>query len=109
MGGPAAVNPAKFRFALRIRAEKFNQDVTDSILPQDVVWTRYSEDKEGNERVASDTIWATRRGGSGLTIELTEADLDTDINGVPPVCVFTATVTLRDGTAQTATYGYDNR
>ena len=83
--------------------------MTGDILPQDVVWTRYSEDKEGNERVASDPIWATRRGGSGLTIELTEADLDTDINGVPPVCVFTATVTLRDGTAQTATYGYDNR
>lgn len=105
-GGPAAVNPAKFKFTLRIRAEKYNQDVTGNILAQDIVWTRYSEDKEGNERVASDTIWATKRGGSGLSIELTEADLDRDINGVPPVCIFTATVTLRDGTAQTATYGY---
>lgn len=109
LGGPAAVNPAKFKFTLRIKAEKYNQDLTDSILPQDVVWTRYSEDKNGNERAASDTIWATKRGGSGLSMDLTEADLDTDINGVPPVCIFTATVTLRDGTAQTATYGYDNR
>lgn len=111
LGGPAAVNPRNFKFTLKIKAEKYNQDVTSNILPQDVVWTRYSEDKDGNERVASDTIWATSRGSNGLSIELTEADLDTDINGIPPVCVFTATVTLRDGVelTQTATYGFDNR
>lgn len=111
-GGPTAINPRKFKFALQIWATKYNQDVTGDILPQDVVWTRYSEDKAGNERVASDTIWATRRGGTGLSIELTEADLDADIDGVPPVCIFRATVTLRDGaepTTRALTYGWNKK
>ena len=102
-GGPAAVNPRSFSFTLKVNAEKYNQDLTGSILPQDVVWSRYTEDRDGNERVASDTIWATKRGGAGLSMELTEQDLDSDIGGVPKVCVFTATVTLRDGTQKTAT------
>lgn len=101
-GGPAAVNPRSFKITLTLKAEKYNQDVTSSILPQDVVWSRYSEDRDGNERTASDTIWATKRVGSGLSMDLTEEDIDTDINGVPKVCIFTATVTLRDGTEQTA-------
>ncbi len=108
-GGPAAVKPRKFKFTLVLHAEKYGQDVTADILPQDVVWTRYSEDKDGNERVASDTIWATKRGGSGMEITLTEADIDSDINGVPPVCIFRVTVTIRDGaepTTRTLGYGY---
>ena len=103
-GGPAAVNPRKFRFALSVIGEKGGQDVTADILPQDVVWTRYTEDSGGNERVESDTIWATRRGGSGTSIEITEADLDAGL-GVPDVCIFTATVTLRDGTEHSVEYG----
>ncbi|MDE6009835.1 MAG: hypothetical protein K2F87_00115 [Muribaculaceae bacterium] len=104
VGGPAAVNPRKFRFTLSVTAEKGGQDVTADILPQDVVWTRYTEDSAGNGRVASDTIWATKRGGAGMDLLLTEADLDSG-TGVPEVCVFTATVTLRDGTQQTVEYG----
>ena len=103
-GGPAAVNPRKFRFTLSVIGEKGGQDVTADILPQDVVWTRYTADSGGNERVESDTIWATRRGGSGTSIEITEADLDAGL-GVPDVCIFTATVTLRDGTEHSVEYG----
>lgn len=106
-GGPVAVNPRKFRFTLEVRGTKGNQDVTHLILPQDVVWTRYSEDGAGNERTASDTIWAMRRGSEipppGLSMTLTEADLDSG-TGVPPVCRFTATVTLRDGTELSGEY-----
>lgn len=103
-GGPVAVNPRRFRFTLTLKGEKGGQDVTANILPQDVVWTRHSTDTNGIERTASDTIWALTRGGSGKSIELTEADLDAGL-GVPETCVFRATVTLRDGTEQTAEYG----
>ncbi len=102
-GGPSAVPPRSFKFTLTIHAKKYRQDVTGDILPQDVAWTRYSEDKDGNERVASDIIWATKRGGSGLQITLTEDDIDALSLGVPKVCIFTATVTLRDGEKKSAT------
>ena len=71
-------------------------DVTDDILDADVQWTRYSEDADGNERVASDNAWALKRGGAGKSIDLTAADCD--FNGyVPRTLKFIATVTLRDG------------
>ena len=70
--------------------------MTADILAQDVVWTRYSEDANGVERVASDNAWAIRRGNAGKSIHLTRDDID--FNGyVPKVVRFTATVTLRDG------------
>ncbi len=100
------IKPAKFKLNLRVKAEKYGQDVTADILPQDVIWTRYTEDKSGNERVASDTIWATKRGGSGLDIILTTEDLDKDADGYPPVCIFKVTVTLRDGTQGSKVFGY---
>lgn len=102
-GGPAAINPRKFSFTLVVTASKYGQDVTADILPQDIVWTRYSEDASGNPRVASDNIWALRRAGAGLSLPLTEADLDAG-TGIPPVCIFTCSATLRDGTQATATY-----
>lgn len=107
-GGLPVVRPRKFRFTLRVKGTKGNQDVTHLILPQDVVWTRYSEDSAGNERTASDTIWALRRGGEtpppGLSLTVDERDLDSG-TGVPPVCRFIATVGLRDGTELTSEYG----
>lgn len=60
------------------------------------LWTRYSEDADGNERVASDNIWAINRAGAGKSINLTSADVD--FNGyIPKTLRYTATVTLRDG------------
>lgn len=95
-------DPDRFAVTLRIIAKLYNMVITDDILPQDVVWTRYSEDLQGNPRTASDNAWALRRAGAapggiiGKSIDLTVDDCD--FNGyIPPVIRFTATVTLRDG------------
>ena len=94
-------DPDRFDLTLRIIAKIYNLDVTDDILPADVVWTRYSEDANGVERVASDNAWAIRRGGAGKSIHLTRDDIDFDGHG-PKVVRFTATVTLRDGMGEAA-------
>lgn len=96
-------DPDRFDLTLRIIAKIYNLDVTDDILPADVVWTRYSEDANGVERVASDNAWAIRRGEAGKSIHLTRDDID--FNGyVPKVVRFTATVTLRDGMGEAAAH-----
>ena len=89
-------DPDRFALTLKIVAKLYNMDVTADILDNDVVWTRYSEDADGNERVASDQAWALKRAGAGKQIALTIADCD--FNGyVPKTIKFIATVTLRDG------------
>lgn len=89
-------DPSTFKTTLTIVATLYNQDVTDSILTDDIVWTRYSEDKDGNERVESDRVWALKHINSGKSISLTTDDCD--FNGyIPKVLKFIATVTLRDG------------
>ena len=89
-------DPDRFALTLKIVAKLYNMDVTADILDNDVVWTRYSEDADGNERVASDQAWALKRAGAGKQIALTIADCD--LNGyVPKTIKFIATVTLRDG------------
>ena len=94
-------DPDRFDLTLRIIAKIYNLDVTDDILPADVVWTRYSEDANGVERVASDNAWAIRRGGAGKSIHLTREDIDFDGHG-PKMVRFMATVTLRDGMGEAA-------
>lgn len=94
-------DPDRFAVTLTIIAKLHNQDVTADILNADVAWTRYSEDADGNERVASDNAWALRRAGAGKSMSLTAADVD--FNGyVPRVLRYTATVTLRDGMGNAA-------
>ena len=89
-------DPDRFDVTLRIIAKLYNQVITDDILDADVVWTRYSEDADGNPRTASDNAWAIRRAGAGKSMHLTVADCD--FNGyIPRTLRFTATVTLRDG------------
>lgn len=89
-------DPDRFAVTLTIIAKLHNIDVTADILDADVIWTRYSEDDKGVERVASDNAWALKRAGAGKSINLTAADVD--FNGyVPRVLRYTATVTLRDG------------
>lgn len=86
---------------LTIIARLHNIVITDDILDEDVMWTRYSEDADGVERVASDNAWAIKRAGAGKSIHLTKEDID--FNGyVPKVVKFTATVTLRDGMGEEA-------
>ena len=94
-------DPHRFALTLKIVAKLYNMDVTADILDNDVVWTRYSEDADGNERVASDQAWALKRAGAGKQIALTIADCD--FNGyVPKTIKFIATVTLRDGMGREA-------
>lgn len=89
-------DPDKFNLTLTIIARLYNMDITADILDADVQWTRYSEDANGVERVASDNAWALRHAGAGKSIDLTVEDCD--FNGyVPKVLKFIATVTLRDG------------
>lgn len=89
-------DPDKFNLTLTIIARLYNTDITADILDADVQWTRYSEDADGNERVASDNAWALKHAGAGKSIDLTVEDCD--FNGyVPKVLKFIATVTLRDG------------
>ena len=89
-------DPDRFALTLTIIAKLYNMDITADILDADVQWTRYSEDADGNERVASDNAWALKRAGAGKSIDLTVEDCD--FNGyVPKTLKFIATVTLRDG------------
>lgn len=94
-------DPDRFDLTLRIIAKLHNIVITDDLLDADIAWTRYSEDDKGVERVASDTAWALRRGGSGKEIHLTAEDID--FNGyVPKTVRFTATATLRDSMGREA-------
>lgn len=89
-------DPDRFKLTLTIIARLYNMDITDDILSADIQWTRYSEDANGNERIASDNAWALKRAGAGKSIDLTIEDCD--INGyMPRELKFIATVTLRDG------------
>lgn len=89
-------DPDKFNLTLIIIARLYNMDITADILDADVQWTRYSEDANGVERVASDNAWALKHAGAGKSIDLTVEDCD--FNGyVPKTLKFIATVTLRDG------------
>jgi hypothetical protein len=89
-------DPDRFDLTLTIIAKLYNIDITADILDADVMWTRYSEDASGIERVASDNAWALKRAGAGKSLHLTTDDVD--FNGyVPKTLRYTATVTLRDG------------
>lgn len=89
-------DPDRFNLTLSIIAKLYNMDITADILDADVQWTRYSEDANGVERVASDQAWALKRAGAGKSIALTTDDCD--FNGyIPKTLKFIATVTLRDG------------
>lgn len=87
-----------FRAPLTVVATLYGQDITSDILDSDVAWTRYTENKAGEQRVTSDNIWALEVGSkAGKAIVLTQSDLSVDSEGVPDKIRFTATVTLRDG------------
>jgi hypothetical protein len=89
---------SNFKATLTVVAMLYNFDITDDILDNDVQWTRYSEDADGNPRPESDNLWAIKRAGAGKSISLTLDDLDAKTStGFPKTVAFTATVTLRDG------------
>ena len=87
-----------FRAPLTVVASLYGQDITSDILDSDVAWTRYTENRDGEQRVTSDNIWSLEVGSkAGKAIVLTQSDLSIDSEGVPAKIRFTATVTLRDG------------
>jgi hypothetical protein len=89
-------DPDKFNVTLTIIAKLYNQIITDDILANDVEWSRYSEDADGNERTSSDNSWNLKHAGAGKSITLTTDDCD--FNGyIPRTLKFIAKVTLRDG------------
>lgn len=87
-----------FRAPLTVVASLYGQDITSDILDSDVAWTRYTENRAGEQRVKSDNIWSLEVGSkAGKAIVLTQSDLSIDSEGVPAKIRFTVTVTLRDG------------
>ena len=82
---------------LKIVAWLHNRDITEDILDEDVEWTRYSEDADGNPRPVSDTAWAMAHAGAGKSVHITTADIDWTGGRLPKKIIFTATVALRAG------------
>lgn len=94
-------DPDNIDTTLTIVAKLHNIDITDDILISDIAWTRYSEDAEGVERVASDLLWTTKHANTGKSLHLTKEDMDF-LGYMPKTIRFTAAVTLRDGDGKEA-------
>jgi hypothetical protein len=93
-----------FYMRLAIVATLYNRDITEDIADEDFVWSRYSEDADGNERTQDDALWTAKHASGGRAIVCTLDDLGVGLSsGFPRVVRFTCTVTLRDG-AKTALY-----
>ena len=92
-------NPDNFKTTLTIVAKMYNDDVTKEIQPNDIIWSRYSEDENGVERVASDNIWSLEHSNVGKQITLTKDDCGF-YGYIPKALKFIATVTLRDNIGQ---------
>ncbi len=110
-------DPDDFKGTLSIICKYGKDDITNSLLQADIVWTRYSEDSEGNERISSDEAWNVRHnyhnwltGRDVLTLQQSDLDAQTDF---PSVIQFTCEVTVRDGSGDAlgsaaVTYEYLN-
>lgn len=81
---------------LEIVAWMHNVDITADIIDADIVWSRYSEDADGNPRTLSDQQWNKMHALQGKACHITLEDID--YNGrIPKTLRFSAEVTLRDG------------
>lgn len=89
-------DPDNFNTTLTMVARLHNIDVTSDIPVSDIQWTRYSEDADGNPRVASDNAWAIAHSNIGNVLNLTANDIGF-LGYIPKVVRFTVTATLRDG------------
>ena len=110
-------DPDDFHGTLSLICKYGKDDITNTLLQADIVWTRYSEDSEGNERVNSDAAWNISHdyhhwltGRTVLTLQ--QSDLDAGVE-LPSVLRFTAEVTVRDGSGDAVgqaavTYEYLN-
>ena len=80
----------KFATTLTVVGTLYNQDVTDSILDEDVTWTRDTGD------VTEDNAWATAHAEAGKSLALTVEDLGPNYMNLTG-CKFIVQVLLRDG------------
>lgn len=88
----------KFATTLTVAGKLYNQDVTSSILDEDVTWTRDTGD------VTEDNAWTTAHAEAGKSLPLTVEDLGPDYMSLTG-CKFIVQVLLRDG--QTARWAED--
>jgi hypothetical protein len=95
-----------FHATLTVVARLYNEDITEDIPSENIEWTRYTEDLDGNERTDSDNIWAQRHAGAGRRISLEWEDLNAE-SYIPPVIRFICTVTVRDGMKDSAVLTYE--
>ena len=94
-------DPDNFHGTLTLVCKYGIDDITQALRQEDIVWERYSEDSNGEERAASDLAWNIRHsyenwptGRKRLT--LVHSDIDS-VSDFPSMVVFRATVTIRDG------------
>jgi hypothetical protein len=94
-------DPDDFHGTLTLICRYGKDDITGALLQADIVWTRYSEDSEGNPRTSSDEAWNISHdyhnwltGREQLTLQ--QSDLDAGVE-LPSLLQFTAEVTVRDG------------
>lgn len=94
-------DPDNFQGSLTLIAKWGQEDVTRKLLEQDIVWTRYSEDSHGVERVSSDNAWNilhnySNWGRDRYRLVLSDEDLDA-ASDWPRKISFRCDVVLRDG------------
>lgn len=94
-------DPDNFRGTLTVKVTWGSEDVTDNILQQDIVWTRYTEDGTGSQRTSSDTVWNNahsfanwQTGRKTLTMQQSDLNSETEF---PSLVRFRCDITLRDG------------
>ncbi|MGN1220665.1 MAG: hypothetical protein ACI4TU_06980 [Candidatus Cryptobacteroides sp.] len=83
-------NHSNFKTTLFIRGTIYNQDVTEDIRDDDVIWTRDTGDIE------EDNAWAVSRASAGKSIDLTTDDLGPHYTTLHS-CTFRCQALLRDG------------
>ena len=94
-------DPDNFHATLTLVCRYGQEDITGKLLQQDIAWTRYTEDAQGNHRTASDTIWNNANAYSAWAtgrqvLTLRQADLDAATE-FPSLVRFRCEVTVRDG------------
>ena len=94
-------DPDNFNGTLTVIAKWGTEDVTSRVNQYDFEWSRYTEDAEHHQRVASDAIWdAAHAYGEWQTnrkqLVLQQSDLSAELE-FPTLVRFRCDVTLRDG------------
>ena len=105
---PVVFDPETFNVTLDLHAYLYNTDVTADIPKTDIMWGRYTEGANGEQRSELDNAWNRKHEEVGSVLTLTPSDLDFD--GVSPKFVrFTADVLLIDSSGRMVAVGQVSR